>query len=76
MTDGIKVMSRGFSGGKQVKKAVYVRNRGRLFKFYTTESEELFTLKKIMAGEVVCGSDHCFFSGCSNDRRCALRKQY
>ena len=47
--DGIKVMSRGFSGGKNsginFSKA---RNRGRVCLFLTTENEQLFILKTIM----------------------------
>ena len=48
--DGIKVMSRGFSGGKNsginFSKA---RNHGRVCLFLTTENEQLFMLKAIMA---------------------------
>ena len=48
--DGIKVMSRGFSGGKNrginFSKA---GNRGRVCLFLTTENEQLFILKTIMA---------------------------
>ena len=49
MTDGIKAMSRGFSGGKQVINFSNIRNRGRICLFLTTENEQLFILKTIMA---------------------------
>ena len=48
-TDGIKAVSRGFSGGKQVIKFANARNRGRVRLFSITEHEELFILKTIMA---------------------------
>ena len=47
-TDGIKAMSRGFSGGKQVINFSNTRNRGRVCLFLTTENEQLFILKTIM----------------------------
>ena len=42
-------MSRGFSGGRQVINFSYARNRGRVCLFLTTENEQLFILKTIMA---------------------------
>ena len=48
-TDGIKAMSRGFSGGKRVINVSNTRNRGRVCFFLTTENEQLFILKTIMA---------------------------
>ena len=48
-TDGIKAMSRGFSGGKEVINFSNTRNRGRVCLFLTTENEQLFILKTIMA---------------------------
>ena len=47
-TDGIKAMSRAFSGGQQLKKSADTRNRGQVCLFYTTENEERFILKTIM----------------------------
>ena len=59
-------MSRGLTGGEQVKKFANTRNRGRLCLFYTTENEELFVLKTIMAN---CRwNDHYSFIDCSSDR--------
>ena len=37
--DGIKAMSRGFSGGEQLIKFANVRNRGRFCSFYQTEND-------------------------------------
>ena len=48
-TNGIKAMSRGFLGGKQVTNFSNTRNRGRICLFLTTENEQLFILKTIMA---------------------------
>ena len=48
-TNGIKAMSRGFSGGKQVINFSNTRNRGRVCLFLTTENEQLFLLKTIIA---------------------------
>ena len=42
-------MSRGFSGGKQLIKFANAKNRGRVCLFQTTENEEHFILKTIMA---------------------------
>ena len=42
-------MSRGFSGGRQVINFSNARNRGRVCLFLTTENEQLFILKTIMA---------------------------
>ena len=47
-TDGIKAMSRGFSGGKQVINSFNTRNRGRVCLFFATENEQLFILETIM----------------------------
>ena len=47
-TDGIKAMSRGFSGGKQVTNFSNTRNRGRVCLFLITENKQLFILKTIM----------------------------
>ena len=47
-TDGIKVMSRGFSGDKQVINSSNTRNRSRVCLFLTTENEQFFILKTIM----------------------------
>ena len=47
--NGIKAMSRGFSGGKQAGNFSTTRNRGRPYLFLTTENEQLFILKTIMA---------------------------
>ena len=43
-TDGIKVMSHGFSGGKQVINFSNTINRGQVCLFLTTENEQLFTI--------------------------------
>ena len=48
-TDGIKAMSRDFSGGKHVINFSKTRNRGRVCLFLTAENEQLFILKTIMA---------------------------
>ena len=48
-TNGIKAMSCGFSGGKQVINFSNTRNRGRVCIFLTTENEQIFLLKTIMA---------------------------
>ena len=48
-TDGIKAMSRGFSGGKQVINSYNTRNCSRVCLFLTTENEQLSILKTIMA---------------------------
>ena len=48
-TDGIKAMSYGFSGDKQVIIFSSARNRGRVCLFLTTENEQLSILKTIMA---------------------------
>ena len=48
-TNAIKAMSRGFLGGKQVINFSNTRNRGRICLFLTTENEQLFILKTIMA---------------------------
>ena len=48
-TDGIKAMSCGFSGDKQVIIFSSARIRGRVCLFLTTENEQLFILKMIMA---------------------------
>jgi len=42
-TDGIKAMSRGFLGGKQVIKPANTRNRGRVCLISTKENEELLS---------------------------------
>ena len=55
-TDGIKIMSRGFSGGKQTIKFANARNRGRVCLIQRTENEELFILRQIIGG-----NDHCYF---------------
>ena len=55
-TDGIKIMSRGFSGGKQVIQFADARNRGRVCLFKRTENEELLILRQIIGG-----NDHCYF---------------
>ena len=47
-TDRIKIMSRGFSGGKQVIKCANARNLGRVCIFQPTENEERFILRTIM----------------------------
>ena len=71
-TDGIEVMSRGFSGGKHVINFSNTRNRGRICFFSTTENEQLFTLKTIW--QIMGGSDHFYFFGYSSDRRCPRSK--
>ena len=48
-TDGVKAMSHGFSGGKQVINFSNTRNGGWVCLFLTTENERLFILKMIMA---------------------------
>ena len=51
-TNGIKAMSRDFSGDKQVIKFVNARNRGRVCLFQTIENKELFMLKTIINGKL------------------------
>ena len=48
-TDGIKAVSRGFSGGKQVINFSNTTTRGRVCLFLTTENGKLFILNTIMA---------------------------
>ena len=48
-THGIKAMSRGFSGGKQVLNFCNKRNRGRVCLFLTKENEQIFLLNTIIA---------------------------
>ena len=47
--DGIKVMLRGFSGGKQVIDFSNTRNCSRVCLFLTSENKKRFTLKTIIA---------------------------
>ena len=61
-------MSRGFSGGKQLKK---IANGTIAVEFvYSRQKvhEDLFILKTAMQNMGV--SDHCYFFASSSDRRC------
>lgn len=60
-------MSRGFSGGKQLIKFANAKNSGRVCLFQTTENEQLFILKTIMANYGTGVSDHCYFFGLISD---------
>ena len=58
---GIKTISRGFSGGKQVIKSANTSNRGRVCLFWTKENEELIILTRDAKRQVIGESVHCNF---------------